>query len=118
MMRASRELVAQRVSRVGLLKPRQAFRGAAGPGDRRTQARNRIIGEDLGLYEEQLARWKKRTSQRRSVRRWSGSPARSRSCAVSWTRFYPWDGELKRGTIDRVLEKSDAQVGLELLMRS
>ena len=65
--------------------------GPLDPGDPRTlAAQTRIIGMDLGLYEEQLAQWKKEDLSAAQRQEWSGSLASSKSCAVSWTRSYDW----------------------------
>lgn len=73
--------------------------------------------DDLWLYEEQLRRWRAGTltgAQRRDVERLTGQLGRLR--AVIDTILALMD-ELKNGTIEQMLAKSDVEVGLEMLMR-
>ena len=70
---------------------------------------------DLWLYEEQLARWKKdelTTTQRQEVERLGGQRARLRDAIASILSLAE---ELKRGTIESVLAKSDIDLALEAL---
>jgi hypothetical protein len=70
---------------------------------------------DLWLYEEQLARWKKdklTTTQRQEVERLGGQLARLRDAIASILSLAE---ELKRGTIESVLAKSDIDLALESL---
>lgn len=72
--------------------------------------------DDLLLYEEQLARWKKlelKDDQRREIEILTDEAARLRETTVS---ILALAGELKKGTIERVLEKDDFELGLETLL--
>ena len=73
--------------------------------------------DDLWMYEEQLRRWRAGTltdPQRREVERLTGQLRRLR--AVIDTILALMD-ELKDGTIEKMLAKSDLEVGLEMLTR-
>jgi len=73
--------------------------------------------DDLWLYEEQLRRWSVQAltaAQRREVERLTGQLGRLR--AVIDTILALMD-ELKGGTIEQMLAKSDLEVGLEMLTR-
>ena len=83
----------------------------------------RVIGvyttqrDDLWLFEEQLRRWAAESltaAQRQEVTRLTGQVARLRQVI---TAILTLADELKRGTIEQVLAKSDAQLGLEVLLR-
>jgi hypothetical protein len=70
---------------------------------------------DLWLYEEQLARWKKdemTTTQRQEVERLCGQLARLRDAISSILSLAE---DLKRSTIESVLGKSDIELALEVL---
>lgn len=70
---------------------------------------------DLWLYEEQLARWKKdelTTTQRQEVERLDGQLTRLREVL---TAILALAQELKGGTIESVLAKSDIELALEVL---
>ena len=72
---------------------------------------------DLGLYDEQLQRWKKQTltdTQRQEVDRLTVQVGRLRQVI---TAILTLADELKAGTIEQVLGKSDVEVGLEFLLR-
>jgi hypothetical protein len=73
--------------------------------------------DDLWLYEEQLRHWQGGTltaAQRREVERLTGQLGRLRE--VIDTILALMD-ELKGGTIEKMMAKSDLEVGLEMLMR-
>ncbi len=73
--------------------------------------------DDLWLYEEQLRRWHAgplTAAQRHEVERLTGQLRRLR--AVIDTILALMD-ELKGGTIEKMMAKSDVEVGLEMLMR-
>ncbi len=70
---------------------------------------------DLWLYEEQLARWKKddlTATQRQEVERLDGQLARLREVIAA---ILALAGELKGGTIESILAKSDIELALEVL---
>jgi hypothetical protein len=70
---------------------------------------------DLWLYEEQLARWKKdelTATQRREVERLDEQLTRLREAIASILSLAE---ELKSGTIESVLAKSDIELALEVL---
>ncbi len=72
--------------------------------------------DDLWLYEEQLARWKKTpvtVAEYREVERLERQVERLRAAL---TAILTLAEELKKGTIEQVLGKSDAQVGLGFLL--
>ncbi len=72
--------------------------------------------EDVELYEEQLARWKKldlTAAQRREVDGLADEIPRIRTLI---TAILQLADELKGGTIETVLAKSDFEVGLESLL--
>ena len=71
---------------------------------------------DLWLYEEQLARWKKDeliATQRQEVERLNGELTRLREVITS---ILSLTEELKSGTIESVLAKSDIELALEVLL--
>lgn len=73
--------------------------------------------DDLWLFEEQLRRWDAQQltdAQRREVGRLTGQLEQLRHVIVA---ILALADELKRGTIEQVLAKSDAELGLEYLMR-
>ena len=72
---------------------------------------------DLWLYEEQLKRWAAlalTTAQRQEVERLVGQLGKLRQVIAANLALA---NELKSGTIERVLAKSDAELGLEFLLR-
>lgn len=72
--------------------------------------------EDLWLYEEQLRRWHAGTltdAQRREVERLTGQLRRLRARIDA---ILALADELGRGTIEKVLAKSDLEMGLEFLL--
>jgi hypothetical protein len=73
--------------------------------------------DDLWLYEEQLRRWHAgtlTTAQRREVERLTGQLGRLRAVIDTTLALIH---ELKDGTIEQMMAKSDLEVGLEMLMR-
>ena len=72
--------------------------------------------DDLWLFEEQLARWKMdklSVGQRHEVDRLSEQVGRCRTVIDSILSLAE---QLKEGTIDKVLAKSDLELGLEFLV--
>jgi hypothetical protein len=70
---------------------------------------------DLWLYEGQLARWKKdelTTAQRQEVERLDGQLTKLREVIAA---ILALAGELKGGTIESILAKSDIELALEVL---
>jgi hypothetical protein len=70
---------------------------------------------DLWLYEEQFARWKKdelTATQRQEVERLDGQLARLREVIASILSLAE---ELKCGTVESVLAKNDIELALEVL---
>ncbi len=81
---------------------------------------NRVVevyttqSDDLWLYEEQFSRWKKETltaQQRGEVERLSSQLERLRAVVASVSLA----GELKDGTIEKVLAKDDVELAIDLL---
>ena len=73
--------------------------------------------DDLWLFEEQLHRWNAQNltdARRREVSRLSGQLEQLRQVI---TTILALADELKGGTIEQVLGKSDVQLGLESLLR-
>ncbi len=73
--------------------------------------------DDLWMYEEQLRRWSAQTltaDQRREVERLTGQLRRLRAVI---DKILALMDELKGGTIEKMLAKSDLEVGLEMLTR-
>ncbi len=71
----------------------------------------------LGVFAEQLARWRNEQptdAQRRELDRLEGQLERLRAVL---TDILELAQELKQGTIERVLAKSDLELGLEALLR-
>ncbi len=71
---------------------------------------------DLPVYGEQLARWATAdlsASQRQEVERLNGVLAKLHEVADAILALAE---ELRQGTIDRILSKSDVELGLEFLM--
>ena len=71
--------------------------------------------DDLWLFEEQLRRWQAEPltqAQRREMERLIGQMQRVRACI---TDVLALAEVLKTQTIERLLEKSDLEVGLEVL---
>ena len=74
------------------------------------------LGEDVWFYEEQLSRWKNLNltpSQRQEVNRLS---ERIPAIKERITDILTLAKELKTGTIDTILAKSDFEIGLEWLL--
>jgi hypothetical protein len=72
---------------------------------------------DLWLFDEQLKRWKAgqlSTAQREEVERLVGQMAKLRQVIAAILKLAD---ELKEGTIEKQLAKSDEQLGLEFLLR-
>ena len=73
------------------------------------------LGEDVWFYEQQLSRWKNLNltpSQRHEVNRLS---ERIPAIKERITHILALAEELKTGTIDTILAKSDFEIGLEWL---
>jgi hypothetical protein len=73
--------------------------------------------EDVQLYREQLTRWQAQPltgDQRREVDRLLGQLPRLRQLSEAILEMLD---EIKEGTIDKILAKSDLEVGLEYLLR-
>src|ERR1700676_3027129 len=73
--------------------------------------------DDLWLFEEQLARWKMdklSVGQRHEVDRLTEQVGRCRTVIDSIISLAE---QLKEGTIEKVLAKSDLELGLEFLLR-
>jgi len=73
--------------------------------------------DDLWMYEEQLRRWGAGTltgAQRQEVTRLTGQLGRLRQVI---TTILALADELAAGTIEKVLAKSDVEIGLESLLR-
>ena len=71
----------------------------------------------LGVFAEQLARWRNEQptdAQRRELDRLEGQLERLRAVLSAILELA---AELKQGTIERVLAKSDLELGLEALRR-
>ena len=71
----------------------------------------------LGVFVEQLARWRHEhptDAQRRELGRLEGQLERLR---VVLTNILELAEELQQGTIERVLAKSDLELGIEALLR-
>jgi hypothetical protein len=88
--------------------------------DDATVARTRRVfteqQDDLWLYEEQLARWKRldlTAGQRREVERLAGQLARVREVVAA---ILALADELAPRTIDRILALDDAELGLATLL--
>ncbi|MGH2797298.1 MAG: hypothetical protein ACRDM0_06420 [Thermoleophilaceae bacterium] len=74
--------------------------------------------EFCDVYEQQLARWRRERltdAQQREVARLQSA---TRELRVVLTQILAVAGELAPGTIERQLSKSDAELGLEHLLRS
>ena len=74
--------------------------------------------DDLWFYEEQFARWRKEpltAGQRQEVNRLAAQLPRIRELSEAILALLD---EIKRGTINRILEKSDLELGLEFLLRN
>jgi len=75
-----------------------------------------VQAEDVDIDEEQLARWKKERltlTQRQEVDALNTELQQLRQRGGD---ILALAGTLKEGTIERVLEKSDAELGLEFLL--
>ena len=71
---------------------------------------------DLGLYQEQLARWKRAelsAGQRQEVERLGGQLVVLREATQSVLSI---SDELKDSTIEKVLAKSDLELGVDFLL--
>jgi hypothetical protein len=72
--------------------------------------------DDLWLFEEQLSRWyhaSPTSAQHQELERLSGQLTRLRGVLASILALAE---ELKQGTIETVLRKSDIELGLEVLL--
>ena len=71
--------------------------------------------DDLWIFDEQLARWNRgrlSVSQRKEVDRLVEVAGRLRK---RLTEILDLSAELREGTIDRIMEKSDAEVAMEIM---
>jgi hypothetical protein len=76
----------------------------------------RVQIDDLWLYEEQFARWKKEPlidEQRQEVNRLAEQIPRIKELSEAILTLLE---EIRAGTIDRIMEKSDFELGLEFLL--
>jgi hypothetical protein len=74
--------------------------------------------QDFHLFEEQLSRWQSgelTDGQRAEVTRLQGQMAKLRE---NNTNVLALADELSKGTIDKIMGKSDAGLGIEYLMRT
>jgi hypothetical protein len=72
--------------------------------------------EDVQLYKEQLRRWQEQpltADQRREVDRLLGQLPRIKQLSEAILELLD---EIKEGTIDKIMAKSDAELGLDLLL--
>jgi hypothetical protein len=80
----------------------------------------RLYGERahfMEIYSEQLQRWRNEhpdAKQRREIDRLESQISRARELNAHVLRLA---AELRKGTINRVMEKSDLELGLEVLAR-
>jgi len=71
--------------------------------------------EDASIFDEQLSRWKKgeqTSSQRQEVERLTKQVEQLRNVCQ---QILALAAELRKGTIDRILEKSDIELALDVL---
>lgn len=71
--------------------------------------------EDADIFDEQLSRWKKgklSASQRQEVERLTGQVGKLREVCQ---QILALAAELSEGTIDRILEKSDIELAIDVL---
>ncbi len=74
--------------------------------------------EDLWLYEQQLARWQQEPLtdfQRQEVDRLAAQVPRIKALSEEILEFLE---EIRQGTIDRIMEKSDYELGSEALSKT
>ena len=72
--------------------------------------------EDCGLFEKQLARWKQGRLTTNQTRQITTAEEQVRQLRQVLTNILALADKLKEGTINRILEKDDAELGLEFLM--
>lgn len=75
-----------------------------------------VQAEDVGIFEEQLARWRREEltpQQEQEIDRLDKQV--QQLCEVG-AKILALAEELKQGTIDSVLRKSDVELGLEVLL--
>jgi hypothetical protein len=79
----------------------------------------RLYGERvhfIEIYSEQLRRWRNEhpeAKQRREIERLESQLSRARELNAQVLRMA---AEIRKGTINRILEKSDAELGVEFLL--
>jgi len=75
-----------------------------------------VQAEDVGLFEEQLARWRKEDLTPQQEQEIGRLNEQIRQLSEVGAKILSLAEELKHGTIDSILRKSDVELGLEVLL--
>ena len=75
-----------------------------------------LQAEDVGIFEEQLARWRKEHLTLQQEQEIDRLNKQLQQLSEVGARILALAEELKQGTIDSILRKSDAELGWEVLL--
>lgn len=70
----------------------------------------------MAIYEQQIGRWRAGVPSATQVRELDGMEEQARQLRVATEQVLALLGELRRGSIDRVMGLSDAELGLQALL--
>ena len=73
--------------------------------------------EFVDIYAEQISRWRNERPSANQVRELDRMEEQNRQLRDATTAVLALSRELRKGTIERVMEKSDIELGLEALRR-
>jgi len=83
-------------------------------------ASNRVHVEQMefvDIYAEQIGRWRTETPSVSQTRELDRMEEQNRKLRDATTTVLALSRELRKGTIERVMEKSDIELGLEAVLR-
>jgi len=73
--------------------------------------------EFVDIYAEQISRWRNERPSALQTRKLDRMEEQNRQLRAATKIVLALSGEIRKGTIDRVLEKSDLQLGIEAVLR-
>lgn len=81
----------------------------------------RVHGEQLeyvAIYEQQITRWRVKTSSDKQMRELDRMESQNRDLRAVTDQVLALARELRKGTIDRIMGMSDLEIGLQALLGS
>ena len=74
--------------------------------------------EFVDIYAEQIGRWRNERPTAKQTRELDRMEEQNRQLRDATTTVLALSRELRKGTIDRIMEKSDEQLGIEAVLRA